>query len=176
MGFLNLFKVFSQPLPLQYKLLAIIVAAVAVFGYGYMKGLTHTENKYEARLSKQEAQQERAYNALLQKKTKIEVQVITEYKDRIVEVEKWRTKNVEVIKYVPDVTVVFSNGWVYTHDSAIMRASAIDPSRVSDATPSGVTAPEALETVIDNYAICYKNTEQLLALQSWVRQISSMPK
>lgn len=146
-------------------------------GYGYAKGTIHTTNKYEATLAKSEAQQEKAFNQLLKQKSKIEVQVVTEYVDKLVEVEKWKTKYVEVIKHVPDTSTVLSNGWVYAHDkSTSMYPGTIDSTRASDAAPSGITAPEALGGVINNYATCRKNAEQLVALQGWVDQISKLPK
>lgn len=154
------------PFPFAWKLLAGVVLAVALFGYGYVKGANNTENKYEADIARSQVEAERRYNELLIKKNKVDVQIVTEYVEKIVEVTKWRTKNVEVVKYVPD-SGILSSGWVSVHDDSA-RALHADSTRASDETPSGITAAEALTGVIENYAICKQNSEQLLSLQKWI--------
>lgn len=154
--------------PLPYKILAGVLLLGAVAGFSYVKGYGHASDKYELQIAKDAAEAERKYNELLIKKNKVDVQIVTEYVDRIVEVVKWRTKNVEVIKLVPD-TGVLSNGWVHVHDASAQARDA-DATRASDATPSGIKTTEALEGVVDNYAACKKNSEQLAALQKWIRE------
>lgn len=156
------------PFPFAWKMLAVVLLALSLFGYGYIKGSTNTANKYEADIAKAAVEAERKYNELLVKKNKVDVQIVTEYVDKIVEVVKWRTKNVEVVKLVPD-TGVLSDGWVHVHDSSAQARDA-DATRASDATPSGIKTAEALEGIVDNYAICKKNSEQLASLQKWIRE------
>jgi hypothetical protein len=149
------------------KIGAFVLAAVGLFGFGYYKGGEHTTDKYEAQIAKARVEEERRYNELLAKKNKVDIQVVTEYVEKVVEVTKWRTKNVEVIKYVPD-TGVLSSGWVHVHDASAKAVHANSTS-AADATPSEFTAAEALGGVVDNYATCKKTTEQLIALQNWIR-------
>lgn len=156
------------PFPFAWKALAVVLLAVSLLGFGYFKGVQTTTDKYEARIAKEALEAEKKYNELLVKKNKVDVQIVTEYVDRIVEVVKWRTKNVEVIKLVPD-TGVLSSGWVHVHDSSAQARDA-DATRASDATPSGIKTTDALEGVVDNYATCKKNSEQLAALQKWIRE------
>jgi len=98
---------------------------------------------------------------------KITERVVIEYVDRIKEVVKWRTKNVEIIKLVPSVCEL-PNGWVHVHDRSAQGRDA-DPTRAINDTPSGIEDVEALGTIVENYAACHENREQLLALQKWIR-------
>lgn len=98
---------------------------------------------------------------------KITERVVIEYQDKIVEIEKWRTKNVEIIKLVPSACEL-PNGWVHVHDSSAQGRDA-DPTRAINDTPSGIEDVEALGTIVENYASCHENREQLLALQKWIR-------
>lgn len=51
-----------------------------------------------------------------------------------------------------------------------IRAEVPTDGSAEDATGSGIKDTEALDTVIQNYAICELNAEQLTQLQEWVRQ------
>ena len=99
---------------------------------------------------------------------KVTEKVIIEYVDRVEEIVKWRTKNVEIIKLVPSVCEL-PNGWVHVHDRSAQGRDA-DTARAIDDTPSGIEDVEALGTIVENYASCHENREQLLALQAWIRE------
>lgn len=99
---------------------------------------------------------------------KVTEKIVIEYQDRVKEIVKWRTKNVEIIKLVPSVCEL-PNGWVHVHDRSAEGRNA-DPSRAINDTPSGIEDVEALGTVVENYATCHENREQLLALQKWIRE------
>lgn len=155
--------------PLPYKILAGVLLLGAVGGFGYVKGYGHASDAYELQIAKDSLVAERKYNELLIKKNKVDIQIVTEYVEKIKEVVRWRTRNVEVIiDSVPD-TCELTNGWVSVHDSAA-RALHADSTRASDATPSGVTAPQALKEINNNYSICKENADRLVALQDWIRK------
>lgn len=155
--------------PLPYKILAGVFLLGAVAGFSYVKGYSHASDKYELQIAKDTAEAERKYNELLIKKNKVDIQVVTEYVEKIKEVVRWRTKNVEVIiDNVPD-TCELSNGWVSVHDSAA-KATDANSTAAADATPSGITTPKALETINHNYSICKDNADRLIALQDWIRK------
>ena len=40
------------------------------------------------------------------------------------------------------------------------------------APPHGIALSEGAGTVADNYQRCHENAEQLILLQSWIRQVS----
>ena len=155
--------------PLPYKILAAALLLAAVSGFSYVKGYGHASDKYEAQIAKDLAAAEKKYNELLIKKNQVDIQVVTEYVEKIKEVVKWRTRNVEVIvDNVPD-TCELSNGWVSVHDAAA-KATDADSTTASDATPSGITAPKALEVINTNYSVCKENSDRLIALQDWIRK------
>ena len=99
---------------------------------------------------------------------KVTEKIVIEYVDRVEEIVKWRTKNVEIIKLVPSVCEL-PNGWVHVHDRSAQGGNA-EPARAIDDTPSGIEDVEALGTIVENYASCHENREQLLALQAWIRE------
>jgi len=142
--------------------LAAVVLIIGSFSAGYYKAHKSGEEK----LAVAAAKANEKYIELQKKKVIVQEKIVTEYVDKIVEVTKWRTKNVEVTKLVPD-TGVLSNGWVSVHDSSATGRYA-DPARASDATSSGVTTVEALAGVVNNYGVCRATTEQLVSLQKWI--------
>lgn len=143
-----------------YKIVAILVLMLACFGYGYNMASDKGKNE----IAEFKAAADAKYKALEKKKNIVVEKIVTQYVDKLVYITKWRTRNVEITKIVPD-SFELSNGWVYTHDISA-AASYADPARASDATSSGVAANQALGVVVDNYAICKETREQLIALQN----------
>lgn len=146
------------------KGVAILLLVGASFGAGYYKAHKNGEQELAVAI----AESNEKYMALQKQKEKVQEKIVTEYVDRIVEVTKWRTKNVEVTKLVPD-TGVLSNGWVSVHDASATGSYA-DPTRAADAGPSGITTVEGLAGVVNNYGACRANIQQLISLQQWIRE------
>lgn len=156
--------------PLPYRILAIVLLVIAVAGFGYVKGYSHAENKYELEKAKFLADSERTYNELLIKKNKVDIQVVTEYLEKKVYITKWRERNVSVIDEIPIRTVCdLPNGWVHIHNSSANGLHA-DTSSAADGTPSGINTSEALGGIVQNYGTCHETAEQLKSLQKWVRE------
>ena len=61
------------------------------------------------------------------------------------------------------------NGFVLLHDSA-SRNEVPDTTRPADARTSEVKISGVAETVVTNYNTYYQVSEQLKALQAWVRE------
>ena len=98
-------------------------------------------------------------------------QTVTKYVDRVQIVQgKSRTIIKEIPIYVKD-TCTLSADWRMLHDSAVNNAVS-DTTRDSDERT--VTAQDALETVAANYGLCEETKTTLQALQSWVREQSSI--
>jgi len=96
---------------------------------------------------------------------------VTEYVDRVQIMQgKSRTIIKEIPIYVKD-TCTLSADWRLWHNNAVYNAVS-DTTRDSD--EGTVTATDALETVAANYGICHENSQTLQALQSWVREQSSI--
>jgi len=160
-GVINMFNF----IPLPYRILGIILVIVAIFGFGYAKGLSVGNNKIRLFKAEAEAQYEKMRHELEVAKNKVNTKIVTEYVDKIIYVTKWRTKNVEIVKEVPS-NCELSNGWVHVHDAAAEGHDA-DSTGATDATSSGIKDTEALETVVDNYGACAANTEKVKAWQKW---------
>lgn len=156
--------------PWYYRLLALLALAVALFGFGFLKGC-----QYEQRAALQ------AENTNLQRVIKVErrqqsitasaaaAREETRAASRIV----YRTVDREVIKYVQasatDTRCLLDARWVQLHDAAAL-ARFPDASSESDATPSGIAAVDSLATITSNYETCNDTRAQLIDLQTWLRQ------
>jgi hypothetical protein len=161
-------------IPLPYRILGVIIIVIAIFGFGYAKGLSVGNNKIRLFKAQAEAQYEKLKHELEIANNKINTKIVTEYVDRIVYVTKWRTKNVEIVKEVPS-NCELSNGWVHVHDASAEGHDA-DSTAATDGGSSGIKDTEALETVVDNYGSCAANTEKLKAWQKWYTEQSEVVK
>ncbi len=150
-------------IPLPYKLLAIGAALVGVFVFGYMKGSAYAE----AELARFSAEKSAQIAELERKNSEISTQVVTEYVDRTNVIKEKEYVYRDIAQNSVPSQHVMSNGWVYTHDVSA-RADNADPTRASDATPSGIADTTALVGIIGNYSRCQQNAEQLIALQKWI--------
>ena len=78
----------------------------------------------------------------------------------------------EIPRYVtPDTDRAFPLpvGFVRVHDAAAAGVPLLPAAGDSDAAPSGVAASAALGVIAGNYGVCHEATEQLNALQDWVK-------
>lgn len=150
-------------IPLPVKILAIVFLVAGAAGYGYMKGSAHAE----VELANYRAAAEKQISDLKTQNAKISDNVVTEYVDRtntIREKEIIYRDAAGGMKPQHDM----SNGWVHLHDAAARLVNP-DMQLASDASPSGVMDNSALAVVMNNYAICKQNSEQLTSLQKWIR-------
>ena len=141
--------------------------AAALFSAGlYVGHKWGVSSCYEAQI---EAQRHTIETGI--KQAVVSDQTVTKYVDRVQIVQgKSRTIIKEIPIYVKD-TCTLSADWRMLHDSAVYNAVS-DTTRNSDERT--VTATDALETVAANYGICHENSQTLQALQSWVREQSSI--
>jgi len=157
----------AQVLSLGTKIAIATTLATASFSFGlYLGNKIGVSSCYEATI---EAQRHSIETGV--KQTVVSDKTITKYVDRIQIVQgKSREIIKEVKVYVQD-NCTLSAGWRMLHDSAV-KSELPDPTRDSD--EGTVTATDALETVAANYGICHENSQTLQALQSWVREQSSI--
>ena len=153
-----------------YRLLALIALAVALLGFGWVKGAAHVQAQWDAAVQQQTLQ----VVALRQKQAEATVKVVTQYVDRVRIVrEKGKTIIQEVPVYVPveaDTACTIPRGFVRLHDAAA-AGELPDPAGDSDAPAKGVALSAVARTVADNYQTCYENAEQLRALQIWASEM-----
>lgn len=152
-------------IPLPYKLLAIVLALLGIFAFGYKKGL---DSGKEA-INRAVAEAAELQVALEREQANIKERVVVEYVDRVKVVTQKEIVYREAASTKVPSQYELSNGWVYLHDASV-RGEDLDPNKTSDATPSVVKDNVALGTVLSNYATCLQNAEQLIALQSWIIQ------
>lgn len=159
----------------QYKAQLIMAgAAIAVLAIAF--GATyHIAYNKGLNVSKVEIQRYEGAVAILakrlaEKQTTVTTRIQTEYLDRVVYRERIIYRNEgTIITQVPE-QYTLSRGWVYAHDQSASNA-LIDPVLAADANPSHTTDKVALQLIADNYGnVCRANTDQLISLQSWVRQ------
>jgi len=150
-------------IPLPYKLLAGAALIAGVFFYGYTKGSEHGE----AEIARFAAEKNKQIADLEKKNAEISNRVQIEYVDRVNTIREKEYVYRNIAQGSVPRQHIMSNGWVYTHDISA-RADDADPTRASDATPSGVADTTALVGIIGNYSRCQQNAEQLRQLQQWL--------
>ena len=158
----------SVLIPWPYRLLAMAAFAVALVGFGWVKGTGHVQAEWDAATGRQSLQV-----AVVQKRqAEATVQVVTKYVDRVKVVrEAGDTIIKEVPVYVPaeaDAACVLSRGFVRLHDAAA-AGRLPQAAGAADALPAGIALSAVAGTVADNYQRCHENAEQLKSLQEWIR-------
>ena len=159
-------------IPWPYRLLALVLLAVALLGFGWIKGAEHVQAQWDAVVQQQTLQAA----TVRQKQAEATVKVVTQYVDRVRVVrEKGDTIIKEVPVYVPvqaDAACTINRGFVRLHDAAA-AGELPEPARDADATAAGIALSAVAGTVAANYQTCHENTEQLRALQAWVSEMTS---
>ena len=152
-----------------YRLLALAVLGIALFGFGWLKGSSHVQAQWDAAT----AAQQQALAKAQTRQAEATVQVVTQYVDRIQIVrEKSDTLIQEIPVYVPvqaDAACTVHRGFVSLHDAAA-AGELPEPARDADAPAEGLALSAVAATVVSNYQTCHENAEQLKALQDWIRQ------
>ena len=152
--------------------LAVAALAVALIGFGWIKGAGHVQAQWDAAAQQQTLQ----LAAVRQRQAEATVKVVTEYVDRVRIVrEKGETIIKEVPVYVPvqaDAACTINRGFVRLHDAAA-AGELPEPARDADAAAAGIALSAVAGTVAANYQTCHENAEQLRALDVWVSEMSS---
>jgi hypothetical protein len=156
---------FIRTYALPINLLAFFVL---VFGV-YMEGSISNQEAWEAKIATAKLEAEKKETAAAE----TTIKVVTKY---IKQIEVVKEKGNEIIKQVPtyitkadDASCSVPNGFVMLHDSA-SRNEVPDTTRAPDEGASKIKISGVAETVIDNYTTYYQVSEQLKALQQWVKE------
>ena len=159
-------------IPWPYRLLALVLLAVALIGFGWVKGAEHVQAKWDAAIQQQTLQTA----AIRQRQAEATVKVVTEYVDRVRVVrQKGDTIIKEVPVYVPvqaDAACTINRGFVRLHDAAA-TGELPEPARDTDAPAAGIALSAVAGTVAANYQTCHENAEQLRTLQAWVSKVAA---
>jgi len=158
-------------IPWPYRWLAIAALAVALIGFGWIKGAGHVQARWDAAVQQQSLQT----TAIRERQAQATVKVVTEYLDRVRIVrEKGETIIMEVPVYVPvqaDAACTINRGFVRLHDAAA-AGELPEPARDADAAAAGLALSAVATTVTANYQTCHENAEQLRALQVWIGEMA----
>ena len=105
------------------------------------------------------------------KEEKVTTKIVIKYIDRIQVVKE---KGNEIIKYVDvikesDSKCELPNSFVVLHDAAA-KNELPDPARITNEGASNLKLSTATTTIVENYGITNQITEQLKALQAWIRE------
>ena len=156
-----------QALSLSSKIAICTTLCAALFSAGlYVGHKWGVSACYEATI---EAQRHTIETGV--KQAVVSDQTVTKYVDRVQIVQG---KSREIIKEIPIYvkdTCTLSGGFRLLHDSAVNNELP-DPARIVDEAP--VSVADVAETVARNYGICEETKTTLQALQSWVREQSSI--
>ena len=153
--------------PLAAKIAIITTLATALFSAGlYMGHQIGVSSCYEATI---EAQRHTIETGI--KQAVVSDKTVTEYVDRVQIVQGKSREIIKEVKIYVQDNCTLSADWRLWHNNAVNNAVS-DTTRNSD--EGTVTATDALETVAANYGICHENSQTLQALQSWVREQSSI--
>ena len=159
-------------IPWPYRLLALAALAVALIGFGWVKGAGHVQTRWDAAVQQQTLQAA----AIRERQAQATVKVVTQYVDRVRIVrEKGDTIIKEVPVYVPvqaDAACTINRGFVRLHDAAAAGALP-EPAGDTDAAAADIALSTVAATVATNYQTCHETAEQLRALQTWVREMAS---
>ena len=162
-------------IPWPYRLLALAALAVALIGFGWVKGAGHVQARWDAAVQQQTLQA----TAVRERQALATVKVVTEYVDRVRIVrEKADTIVKEVPVYVPvqaDAACTINRGFVRLHDAAA-AGELPEPAQDADAAAAGIALSAVAGTVAANYQTCHETAEQLRALQGWVREMKAAIK
>ena len=155
--------------PIPYKTIVQVLSIAVVSFSLYMEGAISNQQEWEAKVA--QVKLDMAVKETAAAETTIKV--VTKYVKKIQTVKE--TGDV-IIKEIPiyitkidDSMCAVPNGFVLLHDSA-SRNEVPDTTRPADARTSEVKISGVAETVVTNYNTYYQVSEQLKALQAWVRE------
>lgn len=169
LGLIFAFVLSFIPFISKYKL-PIQVGSLLLIVFGtFMEGAISNQEAWLVKVADLKVKVAQVETKSAEKTTEIvtkyvtKVQVVKEKGDVIIkEVPKYITKE-------SDAKCALPNSFVMLHDSA-SKNEVPDSTRVADETASGVKLSTATGTVVGNYSICHQNSEQLKALQEWVKE------
>lgn len=146
----------------------IAVAIIGLFIWGRVEWHNSVTKAAQVRIDQYIATQKKDAEEIKKTTDDNTKQVEIRYVDRVQTITKvvHDTKTIIETK-VPDVKTILSDGWVSTYNASV-QGLAIDPVAAAVATPSGVNATEALDTVNDNNGQCLAYVAQIEGLQTWI--------
>jgi hypothetical protein len=150
--------------PAAERWLAFLLAGLALFGFGFVRGLEHEQAKDQARIAKQATDTVKLARARDVVTTKVE----TKYLPQITKTEViTETITKEVPTYALPTDPPLPGRFRVFHDAAA-QGIVPDPARIADAAP--VSTEDADRTIAENYGQCRADQLRLQGLQEWITE------
>lgn len=152
---------FNLILPSYYKYIAIAGLLVGVGGFSFVKGMSYTQDKWDAAISDSKV----VVAIVKQKQAEVTTKVVTKYVDKI--------KTIKEVQYVtkdlPD-DCMLSYNFGMLHNAAATNSGTPPTPEGINGEASTIKAVDLASTIVDNYSIYHETAAQLEALQEWVEQ------
>lgn len=165
---IGFFSLINLARGLPWKLIGIF----AIIASAFVGGCQYGAKIVTANLDAERAETEIKFQQLVAKQAQATTQVVTQYVDRVKVVKQRGADIVKEVKvYVStqaDSACDLPGGFRVLHDAAASQSEFPDPTRAVDARPASVE--DVAATVAENYTTYHEVAEQLIALQSWVKQ------
>jgi len=145
-------------IPILYRIALRVLAIILICGGFYVEGRQDVIKNDEYKIKEIVVQQ-----------NTITKTVVEKYKEKIDEVKKTNEKIIETITTKDDNMCVLPQSFVSLHDNAAKNTISNSTTGI-DGTPSGIALSEAERTIVTNYGVYHQISEQLKALQDWVKQ------
>jgi hypothetical protein len=151
-------------------ILGFLVALAGIIGGAYYGGYTKGSARADQEISEFQAKAKANQQVLTETVNTINERVLTKYLTDTQYVDRVVYKNVEVVKEVVPEQYQLSYGWVYSYNQSTANLP-IDPAQASNANPSPVTDRRALTTLLGNNAKFQQNSDQIVALQTYIVEL-----
>ena len=154
-------------------ILAAILLAIGSLCYvSYEKGV----NVSRVEIQRYQTESNKLRADLAKAQGKVDVRVVTQYKDRVQTIVETEYKNRDVIRTKVVGSNLLTKGWVYAYNQTL-AGLPVDPVLAADKTPSTTSELEALAaTIAPNNAVSLENRAQVEALQNWIRETEASRK
>ena len=145
-------------IPFFYRIPIKIIAIVLVCGGFYIAGGYDALNEAEVEIERLKNRQE-----------EITKEIVKVYITKIEKVQEITNETLKQVNTKDDVMCDLPESFVRLHDAAA-EGIVPDPTKGVDGASSGIALSEAEKVIIQNYGQYLKISEELKALQDWVRQ------
>lgn len=151
-------------IPAPYRWLALAALALALFGFGFVKGAEHEESAQAAR----DLATERGTVKLAGQRVAVSAKVDAQVTPVITKIKTVTKETISYVPvYVPTGSCPLPGGFRVLHDAA---AQGLLPDAAGIPDAAAVAPDAAAETVVGNYGTCLENAARLDGLQEWVRE------
>lgn len=153
----------------KYILAGLMV--LAVFGYGYMQGVSHVEKKWD----EQRQADERVYLDAIVEDVSARESAISGLREELQSASRTRVVVKEIPKYITveaDRACVVPLGFWRLHEGTIAGVLPDTAGRPDD-SPSGIPISAVAETDVENILRCKEDRARLRALQGYLNRTTT---